>query len=280
VNDHPFFLEAMMVSIRSARKLNRDIPIAAFIYSAGKDSLPKHVIPFLRRHNVRYILSPAMDDSWKTFLKWFALEHLAEYKRVLIVDADTVFFEDPHLLFKKYKKKDFWVRIEEFTDPKKTYRRFGNIDWPKQRALAHSLNARELPIFGSGVMLFNKGFHRRVAEILPEFTRLHTLFLEKKLALPSSNFFIREEIVASLAMGQIGHFDYGIFNSEDYVWYNDWLKWKSSGLGIIMHVAAKLYLEFLHYHFHVPKPQKTRLWQNAPRKTRIPQGPPTLGKRR
>jgi hypothetical protein len=243
VNDAPTYLYYAEQSLSSLRERNRRIPVHLFVYGSPTPAFRRRAAALGARLSCRRL--PRVPDQ--PFVKWLPLGELGA-DAVAYVDADTLFFADPALLFRRYRQRGFYARREVGTAPGDgrfligSLPVFQGVAERELRALAARLAARPLPLFNSGVMIFNRGMHRRVAERVPAMLELGRGFASRRLAYPLHNRGILEEVAASLAMGQLARFDWGFLRREDAPLYIEWRANYVAGRGVVLHTLSQFFL--------------------------------------
>jgi len=233
-------------SVASLRKFNKDISVHLFIYGA----VDPRDRAFFSRHGVRIHARREQRRIMPTFLKWLSLPELSE-ENILFCDADTVFYRDPAALFDRFNKKDFYARREFGTswpafEAEKTMTCYQLKDERFSRLLK-MLNLKRMPVFNSGVMLFNRGAHKKF--FFREFLFYYMLFNSLRIPYPAVNSHIMDEIVASLVMGGLTSLRYGFLDKEAVPLYRE-IKLKiAQGFGTVTHVGS---LDYRDYSKHGP----------------------------
>lgn len=236
LNENPLHLDLTLHSVKSLRKYNIKVPVEVFIFGklAKKDKLNLLKLNV----SVREMAFPKEVDA--TYLKWFALPFI-NAKRILYLDSDTYFFGDVEILFKKYRKKEFYAREELGASKKLGYQQLGNLVIPpiinhrKMQALSKFLNFKIVPFFNSGVMMMSQAFAWKMGAQTEEFSRLRQFFCEKPLLLPSMIPYLAEQVVAAIMVGKIKDFDFGHLDRGDVPFY---VEWRGKGVpspGLLMH---------------------------------------------
>jgi hypothetical protein len=247
INDDPRYLFFAKKSVESLRRHNRELPAYLFLYGAA----PKRDLSFFSRHRVEVIEKRPVRRERATFLKWLPLRELFE-ERLLFADADTVFFQDPEKLFTKLREHDFYAREETGTSEALRHPYLiGSRVYSQQihhelyGQLARGLGGKKLPIFNSGVMVFNHAIHREIAKGHSCFEELRKAFAKGKLPYPCTNPHLADEVVASLVLGCISGLRYGLIEGRLSPWYVEWKGRAVRSTGVLMHIFTIYYPFFL-----------------------------------
>jgi hypothetical protein len=235
----------LLNSITSLRAHNRTIPVRLFTFAR----LPEPLAARLSAHDVgieligdyachlRDFCSPATSEALSRFPllhKWTCLARLAtaDVEQILYVDADTHFFRDVAACFERYRECALYAREEPFSRRSPLGPRPAHLDEEALDALVRDLGLAPIAPFNTGLILFNQGAWRAVAERLREFVDYVWRFtlwlvdrpepgdtvdlvylreqrqrlvppeeLPRALPYPSHNRWLREEIAIWLALG-------------------------------------------------------------------------------
>lgn len=175
----PDLLRQLVMSVESLRRYNRSIPIAVFTFDDGDED----VAPLLAAYDVRVVpqgsyeerLARLCPEGWPYLAqypvlhKFFNFAAIAEMqpRQLLFLDCDTVFFADVALLFARHGDAHCYAREE----PQSSRSHIGYdreyLDEAALAELAKGLGARPLPPFNLGVVLFNHGIWKELAELEP-----------------------------------------------------------------------------------------------------------------
>jgi hypothetical protein len=148
-------------SVRSLREHNRTIPAVLFLYGVESDVLLREAdrqsIQVVRlgdfeasmRHPMAHVL--ALYPFWH---KLPSLRHAPPAERLLYIDCDTFWFDDPERLLAAHSEADWYARDEVYSrrgypleyDPH-------YLDEDKFRLITESLGATWFPPFNTGVIL-------------------------------------------------------------------------------------------------------------------------------
>ena len=249
INNDPRYILFTKVSIDSLRKFNSKLKIYLFIYGdlAGID------LSFFRKNNVHIINKSGVKKEYLTSLKWFSLQDLASLNvnSLIYFDADTIFFKKPDILFEDYNKFDYYAREELGTQKDKGGYLIGKtfirpqINHNIYRQMTKKLGALNLPIFNTGVMLFNNKSFKKVAKLVYFYKQVMDNFRKDILPYPCLNSHIIDEIVGSITLGKIPEFTYGVLDKEISPWYIELREKAVKTTGIVMHVLNYLYWDYL-----------------------------------
>jgi hypothetical protein len=167
-------------------------------------------------------------------------------ERVLYVDSDTFFIRDVEALFDRYTDLDLYAREEPYSRRSPAGYRPEAIDEDALAALALREGARPIAPFNTGVMLFNHGSWRKLAERVEEllrdvfrfsvwiadrtdtnfrpditYLREHRARLVRAsdeaeaLPYPSRNAWIKDQVSIWLTLGKIPDFRPGLLGPQD-----------------------------------------------------------------
>lgn len=248
INDNPLYLYFTRRSIESLRKFNPEIPVYLFFYGNYFD------INFILFENmkVNVIKKTGLSKEYSTSLKWYSLEDLKtiEEERLLFSDADTLFFDDINILLDKCSEGDFYARKEVGTEEDSKITSIGNTHFKNNfsykafNILAKAFQFKPLPIFNTGVMLFNNNIFKKFPEYLDFYNHLHANFLNKKLPYPSMTEHLIDEVLCSIILSKI-EADCRILDPEISPWYVDFKEKQVSSKGVVMHLWSGYYYEYL-----------------------------------
>jgi len=249
INDSPKYVSFAIKSIESLRKHNSLTKVYLFIFGSAK----RLSRVFLEKNNVKIVKRKKAKKSQLTFLKWLALKDLSE-ERLLFVDADTIFFDDVNLLFERFGDSDFYARQELCTydnsDMSQDYRHGSLININTFSSLVRMLHIRAVPIFNTGVMLFNHSISKKIN--LEMFESYRANFESGKFSYPCTNRHILEEIVTSLVLGNVKGLNYSIFGKEIIPFFVEWKLRAIKTSGIVMHIWTKAYPLYQQHRIYKP----------------------------
>jgi hypothetical protein len=240
------YLYFVRKSVESLRKFDKKTEIYLFVF--GKPT--KKNVDFVKKTRVHLKIMEPVSKKKGTFLKWIALAEMTEHERVIFIDADTCFFSGVQKLFLKYKKCDFYARQEGATAAEKTFWViFGEvvvnqIDHELLKKITKKIGVRKLPIFNTGVMIFNHFFSLKIRSKLYKIEEFRKMFEKKKLRYPCTNFQLRDEICASLFLGGIKSLTWQFIDKSDSPWYIEWREGRVKSPGILLHTYSYYYPAF------------------------------------
>ncbi len=253
INAAPVYLVSAYKSIASLRRFNSNIDVHVFI-SMGSASDAATADVFRGTGACVWLADktklgfPVDGYFERYFLKWLALRNLF-YDSLLYVDADTVFSRDPEVLFDELSERHFYAREENGAAPEQKAEMIGShilyaqIDHGSLAKAAASLSARKLPVFNTGVMLFNRSIHRDVAAALPRMYDVYKDLVDGRIPYPSVNAHIKEEIAAALVLGTIPGLTFDRIDPEMSPWYVEYKGGRTRSAGVVMHIWNE-YLPF------------------------------------
>lgn len=228
------------LSLQSLRRWNSSIRVRVFCYGRVSASSAKA----FSKLGAEVVFRKKTSAVPATFLKWDALRGTKE-SRVLYVDADTLFFQDPSVLFRKFKKRDFYAREEYGTRPGVGFQLLGNTVFEPQihpkkfKAISLLFGFKPRPVFNTGVMLLNNGFAEKMGDRFEEMTEIYRTFVEKPAYYPAENFHIVDEVVSSIIFGRLARFSFERISKEISPWYCEWKAGAVPGPGVVMHSWSK-----------------------------------------
>ena len=259
ITPDPFYVYGAWKSIESLRRFNPTIDVHVFI-SLGRSSDAKVADVFRGTGATVWLADktrlgfPVDGYFERYFLRWLALRNLT-YESLLYVDADTVFSQDPDRLFEKLTEHDFYAREEMGAAPDQRAYLNGNlilypqIDHSALSKAAAALSARKRPVFNTGVMLFNRSIHRDIAAKLSRMYDVYQDLVRGRLAYPSVNAHIKDEVTVSLVLGTHSNISCGLFDRELVPWYFEYKSGQARSPGIVMHVLNE-FVPFYLKEFH------------------------------
>ena len=168
-------------SVRSLRAHNACVPIVLFAYGEVPPEVATALAPYrvaiVPRPPYEHRLAELLPRGWQALARYPVLHKLLNFaeiaafgpQQVLLLDCDTLFFDDVDRLFARYATADCYAREEP------TCRRSPHgydaqyIDEDALAAVATAAGAAAIPPFNLGVVLLNHGIWRRLAEMAEEF---------------------------------------------------------------------------------------------------------------
>ena len=169
---------------------------------------------------------PPSDKSipnWQYIGRWLNLNVLEKYDRVLYVDSDTIWHDDPQLLFDKYNVAEVYGR-EEIGFPMDTntgaYGKDGRylLDMVDAGIVSEWTSPQHgtiPPKYCMGVMLFNNGFHNYVYSKVKYLKSCIQKCIDGKQFYPLPNLRIVDEYAMWCLLGQINNASYDYFSPQD-----------------------------------------------------------------
>lgn len=250
INDSDRYIYLALESVASVRKFDPTIPVYVHFYGspavdvrAGFEALGATLVA----HDAIFVDHP-------TFLKWLPLQDEVhrEHSQLLFLDADTVAYSGLRGLLAKLSERDFYARREIGTEVADVPTEIGSLRFaPGLKSfmgkIRAGLGSADVPVFNTGVMVFNRGMHRLVADMLEEIIELKALFTAGQLPYPSYNQHIMEEIVISLVMGRMHGVTFGLIEQADSPWFLELREKLVPGPGVVLHVWSSYYAEYLEF---------------------------------
>ncbi len=237
------YCEQLRLSVASLRLHSPTIPVQAVLFGASSRTFRKELADL----DVAVTERPAVEDRWRYFVKWLALSETAG-RRLLFLDADTFISQPIELLFRKYGDAHFNAR-EEWGNARKG-RNFSptECDWRTFDRIADAAGStRKLPIYNTGVMLFNHGFHTEVAAHLEWFDEIRASIDGPRAThpYPHSNPHILEEVVSTLVLGRFRSLRARPMSMRDAPFFHEIRGGVAKRAGIVCHVFSGRYDNFL-----------------------------------
>lgn len=240
INSNPRYVDYTKYSIGSLRRVNREIPAALCCFG----TLSGEELRWFDDHGVRVIIKPEVDHSRVTSLKWLSLPELVDTERLLFADADTWFYRDPEVVFETFHEHAFYAREETGTSPTLPPEQC-QIHHDRLALILDMADARKVPIFNTGVMIFNHFIHRELVEGLSMFMELLDLFQRGEVPYPCDNWHLRDEVIASIVFGAAEQFSWQFLPATVSPWYEELKSGVVTDPGVILHVWHRYWQEFL-----------------------------------
>ena len=161
--------------------------------------------------------------NWQYIGRWLNLDVLENYDRVLYVDSDTIWHDDPQLLFDKYNVAEVYGR-EEIGFPMDTntgaYGKNGRylLDMVDAGIVSEWLPSQTgtiPPKYCMGVMLFNNRFHNYVYSKIEYLKSCIQKCIDGNQFYPLPNLRIVDEYAMWCLLGQINNASYNYFSPQD-----------------------------------------------------------------
>jgi hypothetical protein len=236
------YCEQLLVSAASLRRHSPAIPVQAVLFGPSSPQFRSE----LAELDVAVTERPPVEDRWRYFVKWLALSETAG-RRLLFLDTDTFISRPVELLFQNYADAHFYAR-EEWGNAREG-RNFspGECDWQTFDRIADAAGSMgKLPIYNTGVMLFNHGFHTEVAAHREWFDEIRSLFDGPKAtySYPHSNRHILDEVVSALVLGRFPSLRAQAMSALDAPYFREIRGRLETMAGIVCHVFSAGYAEF------------------------------------
>ncbi len=250
LNEQPSCLYQLERSLSSLRQHNNKIKV--YIVYFGPHSEEISVVS--HRHGAELIRRQTnLTGSYVLFVKWLALQQEFPEDDLVFLDVDTFISDDVDKLF-EIGPEEFLARPEIDCSPdlegypcKIGYEMCheSQVDHSSFRRVCRLLGSLELPIFNTGVLIFQHGFHRKVADQVPWLMQIRQHFARGRLVYPCSNSQLLDEIIASLALGQIPDLSWRFIDPETCPFYMEYAVRDVDGPGVVMHIFNWYYRAFL-----------------------------------
>jgi hypothetical protein len=185
----------------------------------------------VRTGDYRYLLA----------LKWATLRRLRA-RRALYIDADTLFFGDVDILFKKFVDFDFYARQEIHTEKNALP---GFLDFEMFQEVAIAAHARPKAMFNTGVMLFNERALKSLKSRLRSFDKIFSNLLNGVWNNPCVNHHLAEEVAGSLFVAVPKNIRSQRLPPNLCPWYCELLFGQQETTGVVTHSFSVFYPQFL-----------------------------------
>jgi hypothetical protein len=175
----PDLLWQLDVSLASLRARNRSVAVALFVHGA----LPRELAGIAARHDVMVHGQPPYEArlarlcprGWPVLSRYPLLHKFLNFaeisawgpSQVLFLDCDTVFLGDVGELFARYRDADCYAREEVSCRRSRVGYDRGYLDEEALAAIGRVEGVRVPAPFNLGVVLFNNGCWRRLADLEP-----------------------------------------------------------------------------------------------------------------
>jgi hypothetical protein len=242
INNDAKYLFMAEKSIVSLRRYNKMITVYLFVYG----NPPLTFLRSMKRLGVSVQVKKPVLKKNLYYLKWYPLPTLHE-PRLLFVDADTLFFDNVEKLFRRYQTKDFYARRECGLEPGPSIYMIGSrsvttrLDKNKFAKMARALGSKQLPVFNSGVMLFNHSSYKKIYGDGRDFSEIKRQIETRKVPYPHPNRSIEEEFAACMAMGRVKGLTYDLMDHNVSPYFVEWNSAVCKSRGIVMHVWSGFY---------------------------------------
>jgi hypothetical protein len=239
INDNPDYVFMVRKSVESLRRHNSKIRIRVYLYGALRTADRN----WFKRNGVEVHIKPPVDKPKLTSLKWMAAFEM-DADVAAFIDADTLFQKDIEQLFRAYSKCDFYARVELATDARlrgpslvgtKIFR--VALNRRTYSDLEKEIQAKRGPVFNTGIMIFNHGSIRKLAERQQDYLklldRLYSLYNGGKLVALGPHLF--DELAGSLMLSSIPGISLGRMLAKHAPWYVEWKSGAVKTKGIVTH---------------------------------------------
>lgn len=180
-HDSRRLLDQLDLSLWSLRRCTRSVPAVVIVHDPAPPELGALCLAYgaelLDAGPYAERLAAWCPEGWPvlaanpTLHKFLSHGALPGVERVLCVDGDTVFADDPTRLGETYGDADVYAREEVHTGPSRYGPNREFLDEEALRRLARSLGVHAIPPFNTGVVLLN---HHRAADL----AQLHGWFVQ------------------------------------------------------------------------------------------------------
>ena len=219
--------ERIRISIRSLiSAMVNPVPDIDIILATDIPELFSDMNGRLEFKNFTLIEIPPSDKSipnWQYIGRWLNLNVLEKYDRVLYVDSDTIWHDDPQLLFDKYNVAEVYGR-EEIGFPMDTntgaYGKDGRylldmVDAGIVSEWTAGQSGTISPKYCMGVMLFNNRFHNYVHSKIEYLKSCIQKCIDGDQFYPLPNLRIVDEYAMWCLLGQNTVASYDYFSPQD-----------------------------------------------------------------
>ncbi|MCB0309453.1 MAG: hypothetical protein KDD48_08780, partial [Bdellovibrionales bacterium] len=175
-----FQIDKIVSSIESLRRHNSTIPVYVFHYGQLTEMDEK------RLKSLSISLKP-MESHYEWFsrnvpvgghaladcpslTRWIALDSLKDIdaNQVLYIDTDTMFFDDPELIFREYIECDFYAREEPKSQKSTLEYEPSYLNENLLTQTAKSQGGEQIEPFNNGVILMNHRLHQKIFSVRPQ----------------------------------------------------------------------------------------------------------------
>lgn len=248
INNDPRYVSFTKTSVETLRKFNKDLKVYLFVYGELEDSDRS----FFRKNNIIVAVKGGVQPEHVTSLKWFSLQYLARstVKRLIYIDGDTIFSGKVDILFERHDVFDFYARIEVGTEKDRGDYYIGKsliraqLNHDAYQQITKQLKAVNVPVFNTGVMLFNHSSFKKIAQRLVFYKSVLRRFQKKSLPYPCLNSHLIDEITASITFGKVRGFTYGVLDKKIAPCYLEFKEKAVKTPGTVMHIWTCLYGEY------------------------------------
>lgn len=215
-------------SVRSLRQYNRTIPVVLCLYGAGSDEISREAdrqsVEIVRLGDFHAALRHPKANVLGLYPIWhklLSLRHVLQYDRILYVDCDTFWFNDPERLFARYAAADWYARDEVATRRGYPQQYDPNyLDEDKLKDVAESLGAAVFTPFNTGVMLAKRWAAAAIVERETEFLDIGWRLLVGEM-LETRSRYTKDDVMAAAVRANAGPND--IKHHIPYPCSNRWL---------------------------------------------------------
>jgi hypothetical protein len=175
----PDLLRQLLASVQTLRQYDERMPVVVFAYDDAQTAIE----PMLAPYDVRVVPRGSYEERVKqlcpqgwTFLSKYPVLHKSfnfdavaamQPRQVLLLDCDTLFFDDVAQLFARYGDAHCYAREEPSCSRSPHGYRPEYLDEAVLLRAASTLGVHALPPFNLGVLLLNHGVWSALAELLP-----------------------------------------------------------------------------------------------------------------
>jgi hypothetical protein len=238
------YLAMCLRSLRSLRAVSPDVKVYCVLFGA----FPAAAVAELEALGGTVIRKRAVPPERRYLIKFLALRGLPE-RTLLFMDADTYLFEPIEGLFRQHQRCSLYARVEWGCDRTGPNHQPNECNWPMIDRMADALGVpgtRRLPLYNTGVMLLNHGFHRRLLSRLDFIAALRDLFASGELPYPH---FYNRHVVGEMAtlfgLGAFPEHTFGVLEPRACTFWPDHQLDPRRDWGIVCHTFAAFYDAFL-----------------------------------
>lgn len=235
INSKRTYWKLLELSLTSLRLHSPRIPV--FVFCFGKPPIDANI--FSVNFGVKVILRPQVPDALGWCLKWMSLGEV-KTERLLFLDVDTYFYKPAENFVNRYRAKDFYARKEIGAGRAALYGPLfirNSLHNSLYKSISRKLGGRTVPVFNSGVMIWNHGAHGEWKQTLPVFMDLVRNMKMNRLKLVSHPPLI-DEVAGSLCLGLVKGLKWGNIRRSDSPWYPEWKFNLVRSKGFLMHVHS------------------------------------------
>lgn len=206
--------QAVMDSIRSLRKFNRDVQIYLIAFKKTGE-----LETFLSRSKRVAVILRGSEQAVTPYSKWKWLAELRE-ESILNLDTFSHLCGDVDVIFSRFSRIDLAApqRLGTVKGEKATY--IGNdvvfplVDHEVYEAACRHFGTDVMPVFSSKSVILNNGFSKKIEANSGMFKEIGDAFDSKEVRYPSRTLTLKEDIITTLVLGKFARGSYQVLDRE------------------------------------------------------------------